>query len=149
MRGGWFVIITEFDPIDIPAETAREREPIHLIQRRHPAWPDAEFTILFDWNNAGAFWVWEVRLDEYGTIIERQPAEYSHNYWFGQYVFFTFLDLGEHAEEVTPNTLGSAVDLIAVPGLKSPGFGEWLERQSVPDDEKQQLLADWKANVIQ
>lgn len=143
------MIITEFDPIDVPEATAREREPIHVVQRDHPAWPDATFTIRFDWNNSGEFWTWSVELDGHGRIIDQQPAEYGRQYSYREYVMFLFVDLSATVDEITPQTLGSAVDLVAFPGLRSPGFGDWLERQRSSDDEEQALLEEWEHNVIQ
>lgn len=141
--------IREFDPIEIPTDRAREQEPINVTQRGHPAWPDAEFNILFDYNPAGAFWTWEVRLSEHGTIIPRQPAEYGRRYRYGDYVLFFFIDISTEDRAVTPSTLGSSVDLVALPGLKSPGYGDWLDRQTVDDAERAKLLNAWRDWVIQ
>lgn len=143
------MIITEYDPIDLPGATAREREPIHIVQRDHPAWPDATFTILLDWNNSGEFWTWSVDIDGHGRIIEQQPAEYGRQYSYREYVMFLFVDLSATVDSVTPQTLGSSVDLVAFPGLRSPGFGEWLDRQRVDEDEQQTLLEEWRNNVNQ
>lgn len=143
------MIITEYDPIDIPADTARAEEPIHVIQRDHPAWPDAEFEIRFDWNHSGTFWAWSVDLADHGRIIERQPAGYARGYQFRDYVMFMFIDISGTAEDVTPETLGSSVDLVALPGLHSPGYADWLARQRVDEDEREKLLNEWNNNVIQ
>lgn len=144
------MIVTEFDPIALPADTARAEEPIRIIQRDHPAWPDAEFEIRLDWNHAGEFFAWSVGLDGHGRIIERQPAEYASRYQYQDYILFMFIDISGKAESVTPETLGSTVDLVAFPGLHSPGYADWLARQRVDDDdERETLLNEWNRNVIQ
>lgn len=121
--------ITEYDPIDIPTEPARARDPIHVIQRDHPAWPGAEIVILLDYNNSQSQWNIKVELGDHGTIVERQPAEYSRVYSFRQYVAFIFSDLAGEVENVTPATLGGEVELYAIPGPDSPGYDAWRERQ--------------------
>lgn len=141
--------LAELDTIDVPAETANDKEPIHIIQRDHPAWPNATFDIRFDYNNSMASWTWAVRLDGHGVVIERQPAEYSHIYPFGEYILFTFLDLSQTTEAVTPSTLGSDVNLFAIPGLESPGYGDWIRRQNVNEEREAELLAEWHDRYIE
>ncbi|WP_330633726.1 hypothetical protein [Halocatena halophila] len=141
-------MIVEIDPIDLPEETARAREPINIEQRDHPAWPEGIIEVLMDWNNAANYWTWEVTIDG-STAIARQPAEYAHTYRFGDYIWFTFLDLSGATSSVAPETLGSSVDLIAFPGIRSPGFGGWLDRQRPDDTERESLLNEWETNVIQ
>lgn len=141
--------IREFDPIELPTDRAREQEPINVVQRGHPAWPDTELNILFDYNPAGEFWSWEVTSPDIGTLIPRQPAEYGRRYRYDDYILFVFIDISTKVNEVTPSSLGSSVDLVALPGLKSPGYGDWLDRQTVDDAERAKLRNAWRDWVIQ
>lgn len=140
---------TDLDTIDVPTDRARDQLPIHLIQRGHPSWPDAIFEIFFDYNNSGGYWTWEVQLEEFGVIIGRQPVDYGKFYSFRDYIYFGFLDLSGDTEHVTPETLGAEVSLIAVPGLDSPGFDEWVEHQQTTEEEKAALIAEWDSRIVQ
>lgn len=121
--------INEFDTIPLPTDRARDKLPFMRIVRDHPAWPNQELRLYFEWNEPANYWVWRVEVPGHGDIITRQPVQYASNYQFRGYLTFIFLDLSRNVEQVTPHNLGEAVDLVAIPGPESPGWVDWVNRQ--------------------
>ena len=138
------MVITDHDTVPLPTETIREREPVELTLYDHPAWPGRPLHIYMDWNPASEQWIWRVESElpnQSGlkTVIPMQPAHYGAQYQYRSYFLFTFLDLSRGSERVTPKTLGNTVDLIGYPGPRSPGWRDWVARQSFQNEAARDL----------
>ena len=138
------MIITDHDTVALPTETIRERDPIELTLRDHPAWPGRTLHIYADWNSAVEKWIWRLESElanQSGlkTVIPDQPALYGEQYRYREYFLFTFADLSRGHTRVTPQTLGNTVDLIGYPGPRSPGWVEWVQRQSFESDADREV----------
>ena len=125
--------ITEFDTIPLPTERIREKLPVARTVRNHPAWPNQELRLLFEWNEPASYWVWRVEVPNHGDIITRQPVQYASQYQFRGFLTFMFIDLSRNVRRITHRTLGESVDLVAIPGPESPGWEEWVARQQAHD----------------
>ena len=134
------MIIREHDTVDLPTEPIRAKDPVELTLRDHPAWPGRTLHIYMDWNAAVEKWIWRLESEPNNqsglqTVISRQPVLYGEQYQYEQYFLFTFADLSRGETTVTPMNLGDTVDLIGYPGPRSPGWTDWVQRQSFEDDD--------------
>lgn len=125
--------VTQFDTVRLPTARIRDREPVAITLRDHPAWPSDPLRLYFNWNLTSDQWVWEVEVDGHGTVIGPTPVSYGKGYQFGGYFGFSFVDLSRGTETVTPSNLGETVNLVGIPGPQSDGFREWVARQASRD----------------
>lgn len=133
IAGGGGLQITQFDGVRLPTRRFRNREPVAITLRDHPAWPSNTLRLYFDWNLASEQWTWEVEVDGHGTVIGPAPVSYGKGYQYGGYFGFVFVDLSRGTETVTPSNLGETVTLVGIPGPQSDGYREWVTRQASRD----------------
>ncbi|WP_114576719.1 phage baseplate plug protein [Saliphagus sp. LR7] len=127
--------IVSWDVIDLPTDRISERLPVRRTVRDHPALPNRAFDIFMDWNDTAGYWTWKVELDEVGEIISRQPVHYGDGYTWREHIGFAFIDFSKEDQEVSPQTLGDEVELVAWPGARSPGWADWVARQEILERE--------------
>lgn len=119
-------------------EPFRDERPVVHSEYDIVTWPREEFVIGFDYNAADEQWHWQVDLVGKTTVVEHQPLLYGKPYQYRQYCLFIWRDPSGETTKITPQTIVDPVELIAIPGPRSPGWDEWASEQERLDVSQQE-----------
>lgn len=116
-----------YEVLPIPSDRAAEKRPITLLFNDLQAWPQQQIRIAMDWNSALRRWVIRAEHDTMGKLFPPSPAQIARIYGFRDMLYLIFRDRTGRQTRVSPQNLGDAVQLVAVPGMENPVFETYGE----------------------